>query len=326
MKNLEVNYLGLALKNPIVVSSCGITSKIEHIVDLEKAGAGAVVLKSIFEEQIAGEAYAMHYYTDFASASDYLAEYIRMHRLNEHLDLIRQAKAQCAIPIIASINCVSSGEWTAFAREIEKAGADALELNIFLLPLDKESRTEDIEKEYLATVAKVCETVKIPVSVKIGPNFMNLPHIVQELYYRGAKGVVMFNRFFEPDTDVADMQMRSAGVLSDPSEIRQVLRWLAIASSRVGTVDYAATTGIHDGEAVVKALLAGAKVAQVCSTIYKNGNGVIAEMKEYLSRWMTDHIFVRVEDFVGKMNYRNVANPLAYERTQFMRYFSEREE
>ena len=326
MKNLEVTYLGLKLKNPIVVSSCGITSKLEHIVELENAGAGAVVLKSIFEEQIAGEAQSMRYYTDYASAADYLAEYTRMHNLNQHIELIKGAKAKCSIPVIASINCVSAGEWTAFAREIEKAGADALELNIFLLPLDKESDTGDIENAYLATVAKVCESVKIPVSVKIGPNFMNIPHIVQELYNRGVKGVVMFNRFFEPDIDVEHMKMRSSAVLSHPSEIRSVLRWLAIASWRVKTVDYAATTGIHDGEAVVKALLAGAKVAEICSTIYKNGNGVILEMQEYLSRWMTDHTFARVEDFVGKMNYANVTNPLAYERTQFMRYFSEREE
>lgn len=325
MKNLEVTYLGLTLKNPIVVSSCGITSKLDHIVELEKAGAGAVVLKSIFEEQIASEANSMRYYTDFASAADYLAEYTRMHNLNQHIELIKGVKEKCTIPVIASINCVSAGEWTAFAKEIEKAGADALELNIFLLPLEKDSDTADIEKKYLDTVAKVCETVEIPVSVKIGPNFMNIPYIVQELYNRGVKGVVMFNRFFEPDIDVADMQMKAAHVLSDPSEIRQVLRWLAIVSSRVKTVDYAATTGIHDGEAVVKALLAGARVAQICSTVYKNGNGIILEMKEYLSRWMIDHTFVRVEDLVGKMNYGNVVNPLAYERTQFMRYFSERE-
>ena len=325
MKNLEINYLGLTLKNPIVVSSCGITSKAEHIAELEKAGAGAVVLKSIFEEQIAGEAYSMHYYTDFPESADYLTEYTRIHRLTQHLDLIREAKAVCSIPVIASINCVSDGEWIAFAKEIEKAGADAIELNIFLLPLEKESDTDDIEKAYLDTVAKVCAAVRIPVAVKIGPNFMNIPHIVQELYNRGARGVTMFNRFFEPDIDVDKMKMRSAGVLSDPSEIRHVLRWLAIASSRVDTVDYAATTGIHDGEAVVKALLSGARVAQVCSTLYKNGNGVIREMQDYLSRWMTDHTFVRVEDFVGRMNYANVANPLAYERTQFMRYFSDRE-
>lgn len=325
MKNLEVNYLGLKLRNPIVVSSCGITSKLEHIIELEKAGAGAVVLKSIFEEQIAGEANSMYYYTDFPESADYLREYTRMHKLNQHIELIKEAKAKCSIPIIASINCVSAGEWTAFAKEIEKAGADALELNIFILPLEKESDTDDIEKAYLETVAKVCSSVKIPVAVKIGQNFMNIPHIVQELYNRGAKGVVMFNRFFEPDIDIEDMKMLSAGAFSHPSELRHVLRWLAIASSRVKTVDYAATTGIHDGEGVIKALLSGAKVAQICTTIYKNGNGVILEMQETLSRWMTDHMFVHVEDFVGRMNYEKVTNPLAYERTQFMRYYSDRE-
>lgn len=168
MKNLEVKYLGLTLKNPIVVSSCGITSKIEHIQELAEAGAGAIVLKSIFEEQIASQAYSMLYYTDYPSAADYLNEYTRMHELSKHIELIRAAKQQCTVPIIASINCVSSGEWTAFAKEIERAGADAIELNIFLLPLDKDSDTRDIEEAYLDTAAQVCDSVNIPVAVKIG--------------------------------------------------------------------------------------------------------------------------------------------------------------
>lgn len=323
MQNLEVTYMGLRLKNPIVVSSSGLTARIEKIMELEKAGAGAIVLKSLFEEQIASEAASLHYYTDFPEAADYLVQYTRAHSISKHIELIKEAKEKCSIPIIASINCVTGGEWISFAKEIEKAGADAMELNIFLLPLEKESNSAEIERQYLDTVAAVCKSLSIPVAVKIAPNFTNIPYIAQELYYRGAKGVVMFNRFFEPDIDVNHMKMTASTIFSRPSELRNVLRWMAVTSSRVDQVDYAASTGIHDGEAVVKALLSGATVAEVCSTIYQNGEGVIGEMLEYLKKWMQSHMFVRVKDFVGQMNYKNVTNPLAYERSQFMKYFAD---
>lgn len=325
MQNLEVSYLGLRLKNPVIVSSSGLTSSLSRIVELERMGAGAIVIKSLFEEQIDSEAAALNYYSDYPEASDYLAEYTRHHSLAQHMELISEAKKHCSIPIIASINCVTSGEWTTFAKKIQDAGADALELNIFLLPLEKESNTLDIEKRYLDIVSKVCASITIPVSVKIGPNFTNIPAMVRELYYRGAKGVVMFNRFFEPDIDIEKMRMVSADVFSRPSEFRSILRWLAISSAAVECVDYAATTGIHDGESAVKALLAGASVVEICSTLYQNGNSAITVIQSYMKAWMHRHGYTHVEDFIGKMNYANITNPVAYERAQFMRYFSSHE-
>lgn len=321
MKNLNVNYLGLDLKNPVIVSSSGLTSSLDKIKFLEKSGAGAVVLKSLFEEQIMHESASINYY-DYPEANDYIAEYNRLHNIEQYMYLIADAKRECKIPIIASINCLSSGEWIEFARKIEAAGADALELNIFLLPTDKDKRSQEIEDKYLDIVSKVCDSVTIPVAVKLGPHFTNILHIVKEIYYHGAKGVIMFNRLYEPDIDINKMHLVSSDVFSSSTDLRTNLRWLALSSASVPEIDYAASTGIHDAESALKSLLAGASVVEVCSAIYKEGEGVIAKINEGISVWMETHSYSRISDFVGALNYKNIPNPVAYERSQFMKYFS----
>ncbi len=321
-KQLNVNYLGLNLKNPIIVSSSGLTASLDKIKALEAAGAGAVVLKSLFEEQIMHESAAINYY-DYPEAGDYLAEYTRQHRLEQHVQLIADAKKACSIPVIASICCVTKGEWVDFAKRLEEAGADALELNIFLLPTDKELSGEELEKRYLAIVAEVAKSVKIPVTVKLGRQFTNLLNITAEIAFRGAKGVVMFNRFYEPDIDIDTMKLVSSSVYSSPEELRSILRWLALASAQGIRIDFAASTGIHDGQAVVKALLAGASAVEICSSIYKNGPEVIQKMLADIEGWMETHSYPRLSDAIGVLNYKNIENPVAYERSQFMKYFAQ---
>ncbi|NPA37995.1 MAG: dihydroorotate dehydrogenase-like protein [Chlorobi bacterium] len=325
MVNLETNYLGLKLKNPIVVSSSGLTDNVEKIGKLVEAGAGAVVLKSLFEEQInyeiknsiqKGEGF------DYPEAVDYIKEYTKENNVNEYLNLIKDAKAAYDIPVIASINCFSTGEWVDFARKIEEAGADALELNIYMLNIDKNGKAEDYEKVYYDILADVKKEVNIPVVMKLGFYFSNLVKVVNMLSGMGAAGVVLFNRFYEPDIDIHKLQITAAEVFSSSSDLRRTLRWIAIVSEMVKDVDISASTGIHSGEAVVKVLLAGAATAQVCSAVYKNGPEIITKMLNELSEWMEEKGYENIESFKGIMNYGKIGNPALYERSQFMKYFS----
>lgn len=325
MANLETTYMGLKLKNPVIVSSSGLTNSVKKIKNLEDAGAGAVVLKSLFEEQIShdinNEIHGGHGF-DYPEAIDYVSEYTRQNSVAEYLKLISDAKSEVDIPVIASINCYSSDEWVNFAQEIQNAGADAIELNVFRVNTDKNSESADYEKIYYDVAETVSDVVTIPVSMKLGPNFSNLLHVVDRLSVHGAKGVVLFNRYYEPDIDIHNLQITSAEVFSTPSDIRQSLRWVAIASSKIKNIDIAASTGIHDGSAVIKQILAGARVAQVCSALYKNGPSVITRMLGFIEEWMKEQNFESLEDFRGKMGYKKIKNPILYERAQFMKYFS----
>lgn len=325
MANLETTYLGVKLKNPIVVSSSGLTNSVEKIKQLEKAGAGAVVLKSLFEEQINHEInneISSGHGFDYPEAVDYVREYTRENSVAAYLQMIKDAKKAVEIPVIASINCFSSDEWVNFAQDIQDAGADAIELNVFRVNTDKNSDASEYEQIYYDIAQNVSEVASIPVSIKLGPYFSNLVHVVDRLSVSGAQGVVLFNRFYEPDIDIHSMQLTSAEVFSSPADIRQTLRWVAIISSKIKKIDIAASTGIHDGSAVVKQLLAGAGVAQVCSTVYKNGPSVVTRMVEFLESWMKEQNFSSIGEFRGKMGYRSIKNPTLYERAQFMKYFS----
>lgn len=289
MVNLSAEYLGLTLRNPIIVSSCGLTSDVRGIKNLENAGAGAVVLKSLFEEQINYEALHLESYgTEYPEAVDYIDHYTRDHTLAKYIALIEGAKRQCKIPVIASVNCMKGGEWTGFAKEVEKAGADALELNIFFLPLDKEEISVDIEKRYLSVVEEVASGISIPLAVKISNHFTNPLNIAKEAFFRGAKGMVMFNRFYEPDINIHKMEIIPADIMSEPAEIRGLIRWIGMSSALFPLIDFSATTGIHTGESVIKLLLAGAKTTQICSVLYKEGAGVIGKMLKTLEEWMEE--------------------------------------
>lgn len=322
MNSKRVTYLGLDLKNPIIVSSCGLTSNVNSIKKLEQNGAAAVVLKSLFEEQILGEIYHTSLYNEMPEMESYVNAYVKENSINNYIELIRGAKSQCTIPVIASLCCLQGGQWSDFAKEIEKAGADALELNIFYMPTSKEQKSEEIENRYLETVSEIIKSVSIPVSVKIPNHFTNTIRMVNELYFRGAKGVVMFNRFFEPDIDLKHTNIVSSTIYSRNEELRFALRWIGIASSEVKTVSYAASTGVHTGEDVVKMLLVGASAVQVCSALYLNGMETISKMLKEIDQYMSDHHVKQISDIVGKLNYSNTDHGVAFERSQFMKYFS----
>ena len=325
MNNLECTYLGLNFRNPLIVSSSGLTSSLEKLKRLDEAGAGAVVLKSVFEEQIINETSSLENYSDYTEASDYLSVYLKEEYINKYISLIAEAKKALPIPVIGSINCISVGEWIDYARRIEKAGADAIELNIFLLPADREQHSDQIEQHYLKIVKQVADTVAIPVSVKVGSRFTNLLGMVKGIEHRGAKGVVMFNRFYEPDINIEAIVVTEADIFSTPSELRNAIRWIGMASAEFKNLDFAASMGVHSGESAVKALLAGAAVYEVCTAIYEHGMGAIREINDFVAGWMERKGFSSVAEFKGKLNYANVKNPIAFERSQFMKYYSSHE-
>lgn len=323
MIDLSTNYAGLALKTPIMVSSSGLTSSIERIKKITAAGAGAVVLKSLFEEQILHEIGNLKAGSDYPEADDYLRTYARENSLDNYLRMIGEAKNTVDIPVFASINCVRAAEWVDFTREIEKAGADGIELNIYFLPIDKSKDPREYENTYLNLVSKVKEKTKLPVVVKVGSGFSNITWLVNQLYMRGAAAVVLFNRFYAPDIDTDSFTFGSAEVLSSPSDIRDSLRWIGIVSSQVKEIDIAASTGVHSGMAVIKLLLAGATVVQVCSVLYRNGVDYIRDMISEIRKWMEKKDYDKISDFRGRLNYSNLKDPSVYERAQFIKYFSQ---
>ncbi len=325
MVNLATTYMGLKLKNPIIIGSSGLTNSVENIKEAAANGAAAVVLKSLFEEQIHHSASHTlqqnetgNYYPE---AEDYIRNYTRHNDVDNYLKLIRDSKKAVDIPIIASINCVSSHEWIEFAHKIEEAGADALELNIFILPSDPHRDGDDNEKIYFEILEKLTKTIKIPIAVKISYYFSSLSKMALKLSWTGISGIVMFNRFFSPDIDIEKFEIKATNVFSQPSELSVSLRWVAMLSTKVHC-DIAASTGVHDGKSVIKQLLAGAKAVQVASVIYKKGFKEITLMLDELEEWMTRHNFSTVDQFIGKMSVKEADNPAAYERVQFMKHFS----
>ncbi len=325
MSNLNTTYLGIPLKNPIIVSSSGLTKGISQINKVVEAGAGAIILKSLFEEQINHEInnqISRSEGVDYPEATDLIAAYTKENTVSEYLKLIKDAKAKFDIPIIASINCFSSSEWIAFAKQIEDAGADAIELNIHVVNTDKNVEASTIEGLYYSIAENIKKAVSIPFAIKLGDNFINLIGVINKLNILGAQGVVLFNRFYEPDIDINKMAITSASIFSSPADIRKSLRWVAIASDKVDSIDISASTGNHSGEAVIKQLLAGAQTVQVCSAIYNNGAKVISDMLNELSYWMDEKGYQSIDDFRGKLSYKNIKNPSMYERAQFMKYFS----
>jgi dihydroorotate dehydrogenase (fumarate) len=321
MINLTTRYLGLDLKSPVIVSSSRLTSNIENLETAEESGAGAIVLKSLFEEQI------MHHINQLSSegypeAEDYIRSYTLSNTVDEYISLVRNSKKRLKIPVIASINCYTAGNWIDFAAKMQDAGADALEINAFFMPFDKRISSSDSEKLYLELAEKVVARVSIPVAMKLGFRFSNILYLVDQLYMRGIKGVVMFNRFFEPDIDVERVEIIPAQIFSNESDMRHVLRWIAMTSAQDMKTDISASTGVTGGEDVIKYLLAGADTVQVCSILYKEGIPFLREINHGISSWMKAHSFSNISDFRGKLNRKNSKHSVLYERTQFMKYFS----
>lgn len=326
MANLTTNYMGINLKNPLIVGSSGLTNSVESIIKIEQSGAGAVVLKSLFEEQIRYEISKAltsddESYSYYPEAVDYISNYSKDHKIKSYLDLIRDSKNAVEIPVIASINCISASEWITFAKKIQDAGADALELNVFVLPSDPNHSAEDNEKVYFNLVDAVLKQVSIPVSLKISYYFSGLARFARQLSWTGIKGLVLFNRFFSPDIDIEKMKVISSHVFSSPEELSISLRWVAMLSD-ILHCDISASTGVHDGKAIIKQLLAGATTVQVTSALYKEGFIRITEMLNELSAWMEKNNYNNISDFKGKLSYKSSENPAAYERMQFMKHFA----
>ncbi len=322
--DIRTTYLGLNLDSPLIAGSSGLTGSVAKIKAMAQHGAGAVVLKSLFEEEIYFEQEDVLKEAEADGVDlgqfDYYDYHLKGQKLERYVTLIAEAKQAVDIPVIASINCLYSHEWTAFASRLEAAGADAFELNMFFLPSDFQRSAREQEAAYFKIIEKVMATVSIPVSLKISYYFSNLGPMIQRLSQTGVKGIVLFNRFFSPDIDIDKFKIKPSFVFSSPAELAVSLRWVAIMAQKVDC-DLAASTGVHDGAALIKQLLAGARAVQTASSLYKNGSAHIATMIDALKSWMQKHGFSSLEDFRGRMSQEAATNPAVYERAQFMRYF-----
>ena len=325
MTDLKTTFAGLSLRNPIIISSSGLTNSAGKNKKLAEDGAGAIVLKSLFEEQIMLEADQLKDPAFYPEASDYLEEYIREHKLSEYLTLIKESKKVCPLPIIASINCYTDSEWIDFAKMIEEAGADALEINILALQSEVQYTYGSFEQRHIDILRHIKKTVKIPVIMKLGDNLTNPVALIDQLYANGAAAVVLFNRFYQPDINIEKMEHISGEIFSNASDLATPLRWIGIASAVVDKIDYAASGGVANAESVVKAILAGASAVEVCSAVYLNTNAFIGEANRFLSAWMERKGFKNIAQFKGKLNIKDVQGVNTFERTQFLKYFGKKE-
>lgn len=323
--DISTSYMGLQLKSPIIVGSSSLSEDVNRSIAYEQAGAGAIVLKSLFEEQIlhdVDEQRLNNMYGSFADQENYAMYYSKKHNLDSYIRMIKEHKQKVNIPVIASINCASADEWISYAKLIEKAGADALEVNLFLLPADIEVPGEKKEQIYFQIIEKISEAITIPFSLKISYYFSGLANFVYRLSQTKAKSVVLFNKFYSPDVDIEKEKVISGNVLSCKELNTMSLRWIGILYDKVD-IELTASRGIFDGEQVIKNLLVGAQVVQIVSAIYKEGPEIIESMVGKLKDWMFRHNYNTIAEFRGKAAQKNIKKPMLYERTQFMRYFSD---
>jgi len=345
MTDLTTHYMGLELKNPLVVSSCGLTGTVEGVQQAAAAGAGAIVLKSLFEEQIQAEVDQLAQQSEHSThteAYDYLYGFGHRFGPQEYLQLVRDAKKSVAVPVFASVNCVTAERWTEYASQLAGAGADGLELNIGFLPNDASIDGPKVEARYTQILAAVRAAVELPVALKIGPYFSSLAHFANrlgndraagppftvgwcgpgdgagEVTRRGADALVLFNRFYRFDIDIQTLKLAGGNPYSTSAELSDTLRWISLLAGKLAC-DLAATTGVHHGQDLVKQLLAGATVVQVCSTLYRNGLGQIGQILDVLRNWMQEQGFTRLEDFRGRLSQSRSENPSGHERMQYIK-------
>ena len=320
---LKTTYLGLELKSPIIVSSSTLTGNVESIKKCADAGAGAVILKSIFEEQISSEIKREEGYSEediydaYPEAQEYLNTFMRGSEIEIYEKLIRESKKVVDIPIIASINCSDKGEWIRIAKELQDAGADALELNIAIAAFDRDLDPRKIEEEYISILKEVEKNINIPVSVKLGDHFTNISRLAFNLTKAGAKGLVLFNRFYNPDINIEKMKVVTGNSISAPEENHNTLRWISLLSSQEIPCELSASRGVYTGEDVIKQILAGAQTVQVCSTLYRNGIEYVKQMNADIEAWMDRHNFNNVKDFRGIANKKEDIKVV--ERLQYLR-------
>jgi len=319
--DLSTKYMGLDLKNPIIIGSSGQSNSIDKIKKLADNNAGAIVLKSLFEEQIMSETsnnlqQNLAYYPE---AFDYISAYTKDQNLSEYLKVIEDAKKSVDIPIIASVNCVSPKEWINFTKNMEDAGADAIELNVSMLPSDVRKDGNANEKTYFEIIEKVKSKISIPLALKMSYFSAGLSNLIQKISWtKYVDSIVLFNRYFNPDIDINNFKITSSNVFSTPEDITLSLRWIALLSDKVDC-NLAASTGVHSGEGIIKQLLAGATAVQIVSIIYKNGPEYISTMLNDLIAWMSKHNFSSIDDFRGKLGGKE--NTASFERIQYMKYF-----
>ncbi len=322
--DLTTRYLGLTLKNPIVPSASPLSHSLDSMKRLEDAGAAAIVMYSLFEEQIAHEAAELNHYLSygtesFAEALSYFPA-ARDYNLgpDEYVDLVRRARNALSIPVIGSLNGVSTGGWVQYARKIEEAGADALELNVYYIPTDPKLTGTEVENRYVEVLEAVKKHVSIPVAMKLNPFFSAMHNIAHRLDTAGANGLVLFNRFYQPDIDLDTLEVTPNVILSTPHALRLPLRWIAILHGRV-RASLAATSGIHTGRDVLKMIMAGADVTMMCSALLKHGPQHIAKTLEEIEQWMSDHEYTSIQQMKGSMSQKSIADPSAFERANYMK-------
>ncbi len=324
MTDLKTTYLGIPLKNPLLAASSPLSKKLGDIRRLEDAGLAGIVIYSLFEEQIEHESLALNYYLErgtesFAEALTYFPE---MESYNigpdSYVELIRKAKESTGIPIIGSLNGYTPGGWIKYAKMIEQAGADALELNIYFIPSSLEQTSTELEKAFIDLVYDVGNSIHIPLAVKMGPYFTALPNLCRQLTAAGSKGLVFFNRFYQPDLDMDKMEVVPNLEWSTSSDLRLPLRWIALLYGRI-KADFALSSGIHTGTDIVKALMAGAQAAMTASELLESGISRASQMLVDLENWMSRHQYESVRQMIGSMSQRSVAEPAAFERANYMK-------
>lgn len=322
--DLTTTYLGLPLKNPLVASASPISKQLHQVRRLEDAGVAALVMYSLFEEQINHESYELDHYLNrgtntYAEALSYFPDLDTYNLEPEsYLEHLQHVKEAVDIPVIGSLNGISTGGWIEYARKIEQAGADALELNIYYLPTDLNLTSTDLEEEYLKLVRDVRATVKIPLALKLSPFFTSFPNMARRFAEAGADGLVLFNRFYQPDFDLENLEVVANLQLSTSYDMRLPLRWIAILYGRI-PIDFALTSGIHGAHDVLKAIMAGANVAMTTSALLEYGIEYTSHIIENLQRWMEEHEYESITQMRGSMSQRSVAEPAAFERANYMK-------
>jgi len=324
MPELTTKYLGLDLKNPLVASASPLSKKFESIEQLEVAGISAVVMYSLFEEQIIKESLALHddltRGTDsFAEALSYLPE-VGQYGIGpeSYVENLAKVKQAINIPVIGSLNGVSTGGWIDYAEKIEQSGADALELNLYFLATDPDLTSAALEESYITLVRDIRKRIRIPIAVKLSPSFTALPNFARRLVEAGADGLVLFNRFYQPDFDLEELEVVPNLVLSSSSDLRLPLRWIAILYGRIQT-DFALTSGVHTATDVIKAIMAGADVTAVASEFLQLGIPRVSELLTEIKTWMEEHEYDSIEQMKGSMSQQSVADPAAFERANYMK-------
>lgn len=321
MIDLSTEYMGLKLRSPIILSSSHLTNNIKHIVNAEKHGAGAIVLKSLFEEQILADAEKLYekdkMYFWYKEAIDYMDELSKTDGIEQYINLILDAKKSVSIPIIASINCTTPHEWPKFTKQIEDAGADGIELNMSIIPSDVKTPCYVVQERYESIIKSVLDNTSLPISIKVGPYFSNVNMAIRELSDTGVKGIVLFNRFYRPDIDIENLTVVSDNFLSSETELTHTLRWVALLAPEVNC-DIAASSGVHDYAGVIKMLLAGAKACEMTSTFVKNGVNHIETILKQIEEWMNKKNFRNLKEFQGLISQRKEYSP-EFERVQYMK-------